>query len=171
MAGLCRALEREGWIRNGSGPIDPWYRLTFRRSVGAPRPQREAEDPEANDIESQPVLTLVPVKKIAEPVEAAVAEEPAEAQPVPLEQAAEPVEAAPSEVHVTARPVAVEETEHRPAPDEEPLENLGDDVAEPQEDIVIGPWYRQPPRPAPDPALTAQSDLCSRIGVYVARAG
>ena len=49
--------------------------------------------------------------------------------------------------------------------------SLDDECLKPPEDVVVGPWYRQPPRPAPDTALTEESELCSRISVYIAKAG
>ena len=70
-----------------------------------------------------------------------------------------------------ASPVALEAPEYPHEPDSEPPVSLEDDVPEPQEDVVVGPWYRQPPRPAPDTALAEESELCSRISVYIAKAG
>ena len=67
--------------------------------------------------------------------------------------------------------VALEAPEHPHEPDPEPPVSLDDDVSEPPEDVVVGPWYRQPPRPAPVTALTEESELCSRISVYIAKTG
>ena len=70
-----------------------------------------------------------------------------------------------------APPVALEAPEQPHEPDPEPPVSLDDDVSEAPEDVVVGPWYRQPPRPAPVTALTEESDLCSRISVYSAKTG
>ncbi len=94
-----------------------------------------------------------------------------EAQFVPVQQSAEQTQAAVPGPPMEASPVALEAPEYPHEPDPEPPVSLEDDVPEPQEDVVVGPWYRQPPRPAPDTALAEESELCSRISVYIAKAG
>lgn len=145
---LCRALEREGWKRYHTGAVDPWYRLTFRRGFAAPEPELVPEAPQTIDLEGQSVLTLVQAEEIEQPAEVQVPETPVE-----------------------ALPVALEVPEYLHEPDPEPLVRLSANVPEPEEDVVGGPWYRQPPRPVPATALSEESELCSRIGVYSARAG
>ena len=190
LAGLCHALEREGWRLCDAGPVDPWYRLTFGRGIGAPRREPTAEVHRTSDLEGQAALTLVPVEEVAEPVEVAVTDEPVvvrlvpvgeaaepvdvpvveEAQLVPVQQSAEPAQAAVLDSPVEPPPIPLEAPEPAQQPDREPLVSLADGVPEPPEDVVVGPWYRQPPRPAPV-TLAEESELCSRISVYVARAG
>jgi len=67
-------------------------------------------------------------------------------------------------------PVPLEAPEDPHEPDREPPVSLDDEVSEPPEDVVVGHWYRQPPRPAPDTALTDESELCSRISGYIEKA-
>lgn len=149
LAGLCRALEREGWERDATFAVDPWYRFAFRQAVGSPgsQPAPTPEVPEAGESESQPVLTLVPLEQAAEPVEVPLPEEPVE-----------------------ALPVAREETEHPRELDPEPPKGPSDN-AEPDEDVVVGPWFRPSLKPAPAPAALRESELCSRVSAYIAPAG
>jgi hypothetical protein len=264
LARLCRALEREGWKVYDAGPVEPWYRFTFGRGIGAPGHEPAADVHGTSDLEDQPNLTLVPVEEVAEPIEVAIADEPVEARLVRDEQAAQPVDVPVAEADVPvaeiylpatedylpatedylpatedylpatedylpatedylpatedylpatedylpatedylpatedylpaaeeaplvpfqqiraavpdppmeALPVALEAPEHPHEPDPEPPVSLDDDVSGPPEDVVVGPWYRQPPKPAPVTALTEESELCSRISLYVAKAG
>jgi hypothetical protein len=266
LARLCRELEREGWKAYDTGPVAPWYRLTFGRGIGAPGHEQVGEVNGSSDLEAQPNLTLVPVEEVAEQVEVAAEAEPAEAewvhtakavepddvpvagvyvpvaevyapvaeadvpipeadvpipeaevpvpeayvpspeaelrvaeidtsipeadlpvpevyapiaetyipvaeepQFVPVQQSAELTQAALPQPPMEPHLVALEAPEQLYEPDPEPPVSLDDDGSEALEDVVVGPWYREPPRPAPVTALTEESDLCSRISVYSAK--
>jgi hypothetical protein len=174
LAELCRALELEGWERQGDGVPDSWYRISFRRFLRRPGPEGRSRTltPILVEPDPEPELEPVPAPEHEEArLRTSALSLAVGAEPGPDEaslRASPPRVAMPVEPELDPDPKL--EVKPAPALDDGRLGTPPLSLAIPSEpkaepEGADGPWYVKP-RTTSALALVVESGVCSRVGAY-----